>query len=175
MTAGWWRRLEVRGWRTAAIRKNVWRYAQGQLLMPCSYSMPLDLRLGLLPGQRSRLGAWAWAQRGGGSLRRGGSDDGAGVRAVGPRAGVMAGRQGQAALEEQGRKRSACDWCPEVKTRSPGRATPSWSPPLVGLATLSARSQGEAAGPLVQGVEQAGGAVGKGLAVVLVVHPGGSP
>jgi hypothetical protein len=42
------------------------------------------------------LWAWAWAQREGGSLRRGGSDDSAGVGAGGPRAGVMAGRQGQA-------------------------------------------------------------------------------
>ena len=62
---------EVRGRRrAAAIRKNVWRHARVRLLLPCPYSTPLDLRLGLFPGWRSRLGAWAWAQRGGGSPRR---------------------------------------------------------------------------------------------------------
>ena len=95
---------------------------------PTAAALPLlhslDLRLGLFPGRRSRLWAWAWAQRGGGSPRRGGSGDGAGAGAVGPRAGVMAGHQGQAALEDQGRKRSACDWCPEVRIRAPGEATP---------------------------------------------------
>ena len=54
--------------------------------------------------------------------------DGAGAGAGGPRAGVMAGHQGWAALEDQGRKRSACDWCPVVRTRRPGRPPPGWSP-----------------------------------------------
>ena len=85
---------EVRGRRrAAAIRKNVWRHARGRLLLPCPYSKPLDLRLGLLPGRRSRLGAWAWAQRGGGSPRRGRwrwRRGGSG----GPRAGATAGHQG---------------------------------------------------------------------------------
>jgi hypothetical protein len=35
----------------------------------CPYSTPLVMRLGLLPGWRFRLGAWAWAQRGGGPSR----------------------------------------------------------------------------------------------------------
>ena len=62
---------EVRGRRrAAAIRKNVRRHARVRLLLPCPYSTPLDLRLGLFPGRRSRLWAWAWAQRGG--LKRGG-------------------------------------------------------------------------------------------------------
>lgn len=102
----------MRQLRAAALRKNVRRHARVRLLLPCSHSTPLDLHLGLLPGRRSRLGAWARAQREGGSLRRGGSGDGAGAGAVGPRAGVMAGHQGQAALENQGRKRSDCAWRP---------------------------------------------------------------
>ena len=114
---------------------------------PTAAALPLlhslDLRLGLFPGRRSRLGAWAWAQRGGGSPRRGGSGDGAGAGAVGPRAGVMAGHQGQAALEDQGRKRSACDWCPAVRIRgTPGRSTPMMVNTLVGLSAPSLRGQG---------------------------------
>jgi hypothetical protein len=38
--------------------------------------------------------------------------------------GTMAGHQGQAALEDQGRKRSACACWPEVRTRGPGAAPP---------------------------------------------------
>jgi hypothetical protein len=44
--------------------------------------------------------------------------------AVGPRTGMMAGLQGQAALEDQERNRSACDWCLVVRIRAPGAATP---------------------------------------------------
>ena len=70
MGGGW--PTEVRGRRrAAAIRKNVRRHARVRLLLPCPYST-LRLGLGLLPGRRSRLGAWAWAQRGGGSPWRGG-------------------------------------------------------------------------------------------------------
>jgi hypothetical protein len=95
VTGGRW----VGGWptevqgqlRPAAIGKNVWRHARGRLLLPRTYCTSLDLSPGPFPGRRFRLGAWAWAQRGGGSPRRGGSGDGAGVIAVGPRAGVMAG------------------------------------------------------------------------------------
>ena len=102
---------EVRGRRrAAAIRKNVWRHARVRLLLPCPYSTSLDLRLGLFPGRRSRLGAWAWAQRGGGSPRRGGSGDGAGAGAGGPRAGVMAGHQGWAVPRRKGEGSGSTNW-----------------------------------------------------------------
>ena len=52
--------------RPAAIRKNVRHHARDRL----PYSTPLDLRLGLFPGWRSRLGAGARQARGDSSPRR---------------------------------------------------------------------------------------------------------
>ena len=94
---------EVQGRRRAAAR-NVWRHARGRLLLPCPYSNPLELRLGLFPGRRFRRMAWAWAQRNGGfpSLNDGGG--GPGVRDGGLGPGRRQGYKGQEALKDQGKK-----------------------------------------------------------------------
>jgi hypothetical protein len=137
MTAGW--RLVVaggdatgdRGPRAAAIRKNVRCHARVRPLLPLlhfSGPAPGSVAGAEVPVKGMGVGAegrwsptagrqWRW--------RRGG--------AVGPGAGVMAGRQGQAALEDQGRKRSVCDWCPVVRIRAPGEDTPKMVNILVGL------------------------------------------
>jgi hypothetical protein len=72
------RRLADRDMRETAggghkIRKDmviVLRDARVRLLLPGPDPTPLDLLLSLLPGRRFWLGAWVWAQRGGGSPRR---------------------------------------------------------------------------------------------------------
>ena len=88
------RRLADRGPRAAAGGGHK-KECSGACSGPASAALPdspsLDPHPGLLPGRRSHLGAWAWAQRGGGSRWRCGGDDGAGAGAVGPMAGVMAG------------------------------------------------------------------------------------
>ena len=120
-------RLADRGPRAAAgggHKKECPAPCSGPTAAALPYSTPLDLRLGLFPGRRSRLGAWAWAQRGGGSPRRGGSGDGAGAGAGGPASGATAGRQGWAAREEQAKVEVHLRLVPGGRIRGPGRATP---------------------------------------------------
>jgi hypothetical protein len=61
---------------------------------------------------------------------------GMGVGAEGRRS-TTAGPQGQEALEDQGRTRSACDWCPMVTIRGIRVGHPHDGQPLVGLSAPS--------------------------------------
>jgi hypothetical protein len=119
---------------------------------PAPTLLPWGLGLGLLPGWRFRLGAGAWAQRGGGSPQRGG---GAGAGVGGPRPGQRQGAMGGLPKRSRRRWRSTCDWAREDK--EPGSGTPVMvTTTRVGLSASSPRRQGRDGWGHGAGCKQAG-------------------